>query len=251
MCFFPVVASRQWEATMALSPHTINFPHDPDPLAKYRREHELQELESARERRQEEREQRREQQIVDTRTESWIAWIDARVEQKLNSALEAVGQALGELLDQQHEKIQAALDRRDAAIQALRNELDIKIGLGRKLARLKAEVDEARQQQPNFEAELASLRAEVAKQEKTIRRLRGQNSTLEYQQGQLGAQLAKMKREAAAPSAVVQLETSASCLTVGNLHPDAANALREFASQVVDAWDGGPVWLSDPPAGKA
>jgi septal ring factor EnvC (AmiA/AmiB activator) len=189
-------------------------------------------------------------QQMDATTASWVEWVDARIEAKFNAVIEAVDQALGKMFDTQHEEIQSALDRRDAKIQALRDEVDIKLGLKAKVARLKAEVAEARQQAPNFKTELARLQDEVDKQQKTIVRLRAQNSTLEYQQRLTDAQLAKMKREAASPAAVVEFETSSSRLTVGNLHPDAANALREFASQVVDAWDGGAILFSGP-AGTA
>jgi hypothetical protein len=48
----------------------------------------------------------------------------------------------------------------------------------------------------------------------------------------------------------VELETSTSRFVMRNIHPAAAKALREFASQVVDAQDLGEVWLS-PPAGTA
>jgi hypothetical protein len=44
-----------------MDPHSINFPDDPDPLARYRREFELQEEELARQRRREEREWQRTQ----------------------------------------------------------------------------------------------------------------------------------------------------------------------------------------------
>jgi hypothetical protein len=91
---------------------------------------------------------------------------------------------------------------------------------------------------------LAGLREQVAKQQKTISKLRVENSLLTYGQQQLDAQLSQMRRNAAAPAAVVEFETSSSRITVGNLHPDAANALREFASQVIDAEDGGAILFS-------
>jgi chromosome segregation ATPase len=143
---------------------------------------------------------------MDAQTASWVAWVDARIEAKFNAVIEAVDQALGKMFDMQHEEIQSALDRRDAKIQAVRDEIEIKIGLGRKLARLKAEVAEARAMQPNFEAELASLREQNAKQEKTILRLRTEQSILQYQQKQLDAELSKMKRNSAASAAVRNLK---------------------------------------------
>jgi len=164
------------------SAHDILFPHDDDVMARYRREHDEQQEAIARKRRDEERAQQR-TQVVPAPDDYW-AQVDARIEEKFNVILDAVGQALDQLLDKQHENIQAALDRRDDAIQALRNEVEIKIGLGRKLARLKAEIAEARQEAPSFKCELDGLREQVAKQQKIISRLRGQQSELMYAQQQ-------------------------------------------------------------------
>jgi hypothetical protein len=189
-------------------------------------------------------------QTMDAQTASWVGWVDARIDEKLNVVIEAMDEGLVKLLDTQHENIQRALDRRDEKIQALRDEVDIKISLGRKLARLKAEVAEARQQAPNFKAELAHLQEEIERQQKTIVRLRAQNSTLEFRQKEVDKQLSRIRRETAPSGAVVEFETSSSRITVGNLHPDAANALREFASQVIDAEDGGAILFSGP-AGTA
>jgi hypothetical protein len=38
------------------------------------------------------------------------------------------------------------------------------------------------------------------------------------------------------------METSTARFVLRNIHPDAAKVLREFASQVVDARDGGAIW---------
>jgi hypothetical protein len=40
----------------------------------------------------------------------------------------------------------------------------------------------------------------------------------------------------------MEMETSTARFVLRNIHPDAAKTLREFASQVVDAQDGGAVW---------
>jgi chromosome segregation ATPase len=129
-----------------------------DPLTRYRREHDEQQEELARQRRREERERQRTQQVALAPDDYW-AEVDRRIQEKFDNAIAAAGEALGELLDKQHESLQAALDRRDRAIQALRDEVEIKIGLGRKLARLKAEAAEARQQAR--ERELESLQREL------------------------------------------------------------------------------------------
>jgi hypothetical protein len=185
------------------------------------------------------------QQTMDAQTASWVGWVDERI----NGAVEVCAEEINKLLDKVYDDFGRALAKRDQEIKLLRDEIEIKIGLGRKLARLKAEVAEARQQAPNFKAELARLQEENAQQEKRIVRLRAQNSMLEYQQKQVDKELSQMKRESAS-SAVVEFQTASARFTVGNLHPDAANALREFASQVVDAYDGDPILFSRP-AGTA
>ena len=181
-----------------LSPHSVNFPDDPDPLARYRREHEQQEAELARNRRHEERVQQRTQQTMDAQTASWVEWVDARIGEKFNATLDATGEVIG------HERgaFQQALRKRDAEIRLLRRELrslrtevELKLKLKRELAAARAEVEELRQRSPSFQSELAALREKVEKQEKTISRLRGEQSQLAYAQKQLDAEQQKNRHE--------------------------------------------------------
>ena len=62
----------------------------------------------------------------------------------------------------------------------------------------------------------------------------------------IALRVAELRKEAvatrAAASIEMELETSTSRFVLRNIHPDAAKALREFASQVVDAEDGGAIW---------
>jgi chromosome segregation ATPase len=231
-----------------------------DPLVRYRSEHDEQQAELARQRRREERErQRTEVRQVAIAPDDYWAEVDRRIEEKLNVILEAAGEAIGKLLDKQHESLQSALDRRDRAIQALRDEIEIKIGLGRKLARFKTELDQARQQArereleslqrelgtlrneielklnlkselaaarteveelrqraPSFKAELEDLREQVAKQKKTISRLRTEHSILEYQQKRLDAEQQKNRQQVALT--VTQMTASIGAQTREILH---------------------------------
>ena len=200
--------------------HDILFPDDADPLARYKREYGQQEAEIARERMREERaHQRTQSQQVAPGSDDFWGHVDARIEQKGDVILEAVGEALAQLLDKQHESIQAALDKRDHAIQALRDEVEIKIGLERKLARTKAEIEQLRQRAPSYESELDHLREEVAKQQRTISRLRGQASQLEFAQKRLDSEQQKDRRE-------VSL-TAVKLTTIGAQTRAALEALRE------------------------
>jgi chromosome segregation ATPase len=211
-----------------MNAHDILFPDDP-----YRREHEQQRAEIARERDERARQRTQSQQIAPGSDDFW-GHVDARIEQKGDVILEAVGEALGQLFDKEQASIQAALDKRDHAIQALRDEVEIKIGLGRKLAKLKAEVEQARQQAPSFKSELESLRKQVVRQEKIISRLRGEQSQLAFAQQQLDAEQQKGRRE-------ITL-TAVQLTAFGEQTREVLQRLRESGADFFDEW--GPSGLS-------
>jgi chromosome segregation ATPase len=171
-------------------------------------------------------------QQMEAQTASWVEWVDGRIEQMRDFILDTVGQALGELLDKEHASFQVALDKRDRAIEMLRDEIEIKIGLGRKLAKLKAEVAEAQQQAPNFKAELDGLQEQVAKQQKIISRLRGEQSQLAYAQKQLDSEQQKNRQQ-------VSL-TAVKLTTIGAQTRTALEALRE---------NGFDLWEMESPSG--
>jgi hypothetical protein len=167
-------------------------------------------------------------QTMDAQTASWCAWVDARIDQKINAIVKAMDQELGELFDKQHESLQSALDRRDAAIKALRDEVEIKLGLSRKLARLKSEITEARAMQPNFQAELDSLREQNAKLQKTVTRLRGAMSEVQFAQQQLETQQEKNRREVSV--------TAVQMTTYGQKTREVLEFLRAEGIDFIDEW---------------
>jgi hypothetical protein len=63
--------------------------------------------------------------------------------------------------------------------------------------------------------------------------------------------ISELRKEAeASKAASIEMETSTSRFVMRNIDPVAARTLRDFAAQVIDARDGGAVWLSGP-AGTA
>jgi hypothetical protein len=88
------------------SAHSINFPDDPDPLARYRREDEQQKEEFARQRAREERVQQSKVQTMDSDTQSkWDTWADNRIEAAWRHHMDVVGDALGETMQKFDAKI--------------------------------------------------------------------------------------------------------------------------------------------------
>jgi hypothetical protein len=86
---------------------------------------------------------------------------------------------------------QARQQARDRELESLRRELatlrhevEFKLNLKSELAAARAEIEDLRQRAPSFKAELEGLREKVAKQEKIIVRLRGEQSQLAYAQQQ-------------------------------------------------------------------
>ena len=59
----------------------------------------------------------------------------------------------------------------------------------------------------------------------------------------IALRVAELRKEAVATRAAasIEMETSTTRFVLRNIHPSAAEALREFASQVVDARDGGAI----------
>jgi hypothetical protein len=141
---------------------------------------------------------------------------------------DTVGQAVGKLLDKVYDDFELALARRDREIKALGDRIEIEVGLSRKLVRAQAAIDRARKQQPNFEAELNGLREKIAKHEKTITRLRGEQSTLEYRQGQLDAEQQKNRHE-------VRL-TAVEITSVGSATRAVLERLRENGVDFIEEW---------------
>ena len=129
---------------------------------------------------------------------SWWQWTDARIAAAIERQADFDSEGLRQGIDKIHDAVQAALDKRDREIENLRREIKMlrdEVGLERGLAKLKAEVDRARQQAPSFKSELNGLQEKVAKQEKLITRLRGEASQLAYRQQQLDSQQQKDRRE--------------------------------------------------------
>jgi chromosome segregation ATPase len=91
--------------------------------------------------------------------------------------------------------------RRELA--TLRDEVELKLNLKNELATARselaaarAEIAELRERAPSFDGKLAALRETVEKQAKTILRLRGEQSTLEFGQRKLETERQKDRREA-------------------------------------------------------
>jgi chromosome segregation ATPase len=151
-------------------------------------------LERSRQPRHEEHVQVTQTQQVVPAVDDYLTEVDARIKEGTDFVLDTCGEAIGKLLHKQHkdihEDIQAALDKRDAKIQELRDEITVKIGFERKLARVKSELAEVRQLQSNSGQALDERDREIENLRREIKLLRDEVG--------LERGLSKLKNEVAA-----------------------------------------------------
>jgi predicted nucleic acid-binding Zn-ribbon protein len=123
------------------------------------------------------------------------------------------------------------ITRRELA--ALREE----VKLQQELRDLRAEVEEARQQVPKFPAIASHLEAEQSRLRDelntTKNRMRANQSIAEYGISKLREQAWAATRKTA--SVEMKLETKSSSFTMRDIDPAAAEALRDFAAQIISA----------------
>jgi hypothetical protein len=178
----------------------------------------------------------------------WHRWVERHCEYRMNFMREVISGVISELQADAHDAADAVkrdfeLMRRE--LTALREETKLQ----QELRDLRSEVEEARQQVPKFPAIASRLEAEQSRLQgelnATKNRMRPNASIAEYGISKLREQAWAASRKAAS----VEMElTKSSRFTMRNIDPAAAEALRDFAAQIVNARDKGG-WIF--PAGTA
>jgi predicted nuclease with TOPRIM domain len=126
------------------------------------------------------------------------------------------------------------------------------VALQRGLRDLRDEVEEAREQVPkipaiadrltaeqkHLEAEQARLERELAKTKDRISKMRADQSIMSYRLDELR----KQTEASSAASIEMEFESRHSRFQMKAVHPEAAKALKEFATQIINGQDG-TIWL--------
>jgi chromosome segregation ATPase len=156
-----------------MNAHDVLFPDDPDPMAKYRRE-----MEAA-------------HGAAETFVTKTVEQARVSAPAANDVTADVMIEAVGQVISSERRDFRAALTKRDREIKLLRRELrslrtevELKLNLKSELAAARVKVEELRQRAPSFEAELNGLRAQIAKQQQIISRLRAEQSQLAYEQQQ-------------------------------------------------------------------
>jgi hypothetical protein len=176
--------------------------------------------------------------------QSWWEWVDERIEQHLEPLNEVIGQAMAEYVGKKVDPIKRELELTRRELDVLRMEINVK-ALQEEVRTARAEIPslaavEARfdVRQADVEGKQARLERELTKTKERVSKMRVDQSIADYSI----SQLEKAASASKATAVVMELETSTARFALRGIHPDAAKALREFASQVVDAEDGGAIW---------
>ena len=195
------------------------------------------------------------------RENPWRTWVEKYYEYRHSVMRDAIGQLLGEFRAQAREhcerevgivKRELELTRREFAV--LQKEVEVERGL----RKLQDDVADAQKQVPTvpaivarFDAEQSGLKAEQARLQRELEATTKKVGRLRVDQALGDYSISQLRKETeASKAASIELETSTSRFVMRNINPVAARTLRDFAAQVIDARDGGAVWLSGP-AGTA
>jgi chromosome segregation ATPase len=183
-------------------------------------------------------------------------------EYRASHMTEVLGQCFGEFRMQAREHCDREVGIVKRELELLRREFTIlreEVGLERELRDLRSEVVEARKQVPKlpaiearFDAEQTRLKAEQARLERELAKTRERVSKMRVDQSIAAYHLAELRKQAEASSAAsieMEFESRSSRFQMKAVHPEAAKALKEFATQIIDGTDG-TLWLPGP-AGNA
>jgi hypothetical protein len=168
--------------------------------------------------------------------EPWRTWVEKYCEYRHSVMRDAIGQVLGEFRAQAREHCE-----REVGLRKLQDDV---ADAQKQVPTVPAIVARFDAEQSGLKAEQARLQRELEATTKKVGRLRVDQALGDYSISQL------RKETEASKAASIELETSTSRFVMRNINPVAARTLRDFAAQVIDARDGGAVWLSGP-AGTA
>jgi hypothetical protein len=181
---------------------------------------------------------------------TWSGWVEQLLEERFAVENDVVGTVIGEQVADLRAHFSQEIKTLKRGVRLLRRELGTlrdEVGIERglrdvrsDLMRLHKGIPKLPEIEARLEAEQARLRRELDATKDRLGKVRVDQSIADFK-------LSKLVREqAAAPKTEVEFETSTSRFVMRNFHPEAAQTLRQFASEVIDARDGGAVWFPNP-----
>jgi chromosome segregation ATPase len=164
-----------------------------------------------------------------------------------------------ELRREQRAEIQKAVGALRAERASEKNELKLlqhqfivlreDFALAKSLRDLRDEVAEARAQVPKLPAIVADLEAEQARLERELAKTKDRLGKMRVDQSIANYNLAQLQKQAQASSEAsieMEFESRSSHFQMRAAHPDAARALKEFATGIINGQTDGTLWLPGP-----
>jgi hypothetical protein len=192
-------------------------------------------------------------------TAYWWLWVEKYCEYRESVMRAAVGKALGmkcrDVRDQLEEG-DAAIRRELELLQREFRVLQKEVALERGLKALREEVETARAEVPKlpaiaarFDAEQKHLKAKQARLEHELAMAKDKLGKLRVNQSITDYKLGEMRKQmdaSAGASIEMEFESQRTHFQMKATHPDAARALKDFATGIINGQADGTVWLPGP-----
>jgi hypothetical protein len=176
----------------------------------------------------------------------WWEWTRQHVDLCLAAKDEEIGTAIADFCGPQF----AALKRQIAVLEREVVQLREQIGIERELRSLRNQVDDARAQIPQVPEIAARLEKDQRRLERELDATQQKLRRTRLDQRLNDFQLRKLRETSEARSAAVELKVETASITMRQMAPAAADALRTFAHATLaepPKWAPGPkVWHFDP-----
>jgi hypothetical protein len=154
-----------------------------------------------------------------------------------------------ELRRERSAEIQEKVDPLERELKLLRHEFIVlreDFALARSLHDLRSEVAEARKAVPKLPQIVDEFDARQTELEAENRELKDKFGKLRVQQSIANCELRKQARASAGSSVELEFESRSAHFQMKATHPDAAKALKEFATGIINGQADGTVWLPGP-----
>jgi chromosome segregation ATPase len=165
--------------------------------------------------------------------------VDARIAACLETHSEAVGEAIGEYCGQKLAAMKGQVELLEREIAQLREQIAVERGL----KALREQVDQARAEVPKVPALVEQLEAGEARLQRELKTTKDKLSRVRVDQSIARYEVSQLREQTAARATKIEatIETHASAFAVGEIHPDARTALRNFADEAVH--DTEKIWV--------
>jgi hypothetical protein len=152
----------------------------------------------------------------------WREWVDRRID----TTLEAAEREMGEVLCKELDVIQRELQLLKRELKTLRDEVAVERGL----RDLRTKIEAASAQVPEVPALVAGLERAQARLERELEATKKKLTRARADQTMTDFRVAELRKQTESRAAGIEVKLETASFTMRELHPNARDALREFAA---------------------